>query len=127
MKKYVIIGMGFGFPVTLACMTLIGGYNGVIREFLVWMVASGLFGLISGVAFTRLNELPLPAAMALHCLGCLIVAVTAAWVCGYSDNFLSLLLGVLPVFVVVYVLIYVLCFFSMKHDEKRINAALEKE
>ncbi|MBO4938532.1 MAG: DUF3021 domain-containing protein [Oscillospiraceae bacterium] len=127
MKNYIVTGMGIGFPVTLGCMTLIGGYNGVIQEFLVWMIASALFGLMTWLAYTKLNELPLPAAMAVHCLGCLLVAVGAAWACGYSDSFLQLTLRVMPVFAVVYGVIYALCFFSMKNQEKRINAALEKE
>ena len=52
MKKYVlnaIIGMGFGFPITLLGMALIGGYNAVVQEFLVWMVASALYGVLSTI------------------------------------------------------------------------------
>ena len=63
MKKYVlnaIIGMGFGFPITLLCMSLIGGYNEVVREFFVWMVASALYGLLSTVMDSKKFDMPLP-------------------------------------------------------------------
>ena len=52
MKKYVlnaIIGMGFGFPITLLCMALIGGCNAVMKELLIWMAASALYGVLSTI------------------------------------------------------------------------------
>lgn len=121
-----LTGMGFGFPVTLLCMTAIGGYNAVIAEFLVWLVASALFGILSDVLFHSKNDLPLPAAMALHCVGCFLVAVSAAAIIGYSENLLDLICGILPVFVIVYVIIYAVCILIMKHHEKQINEALNK-
>lgn len=131
MKKHymenALIGMGIGFPITLACMTLIGGFNAVMMEFLVWMVASALYGMISGAMFYTKNDLPLPAAMALHCLGCLIVTVAAAAICSYSDSVVALVLNVLPVFVVIYVLVYGFCIFLMKKNEKQINQALSEK
>lgn len=120
-------GMGFGFPVTLLCMTLIGGYNGVIREFLVWMAASALFGILSALLFRDDIDLPFPAALALHCAGCFIVSVSAAAIIGYADSLVTLITAILPVFVIVYALIYAVCFAIMKHHEKQINNALNKE
>ena len=122
-----LCGMGFGFPVTLLCMTLIGGYNGVIREFLVWMVASALFGILSAVLLRDDSSLPFPAALALHCAGCFTVSVSAAAIIGYGDSLVSLIGAILPVFVIVYVIIYAVCFAIMKHHEKQINAALNQE
>lgn len=130
MKNYLesaIVGMGIGFPITLLCMTLVGGFNAVVMEFLVWMIASALYGVLSGVLFYKKNELSLPAAMALHCLGCLTVTIAAAAICGYADSIRTLLLGVLPVFLVIYGLVYAFCIFLMKQDEKQINQALEKK
>lgn len=125
--EYAVVGMGIGFPITLVCMTLVGGFNDVVAEFLVWMIASALYGVLSGVLFYRKNDLSLPAEMALHCLGCLIVTVAAAAICGYVDSVLTILLGVLPVFVVIYALVYAFCIFLMKENEKQINQALNKE
>lgn len=119
-------GISIGFPVTLLCMILIGGYNSVIGEFLAWMIASALFGVVSGVVFGKMN-LNLPAATALHCLCCLLIAAAAGTVCGYAGSFLEVLLGILPVFVVVYVLIYGGCIVKMKLEEKKINQALSGE
>jgi len=122
---YALTGLGFGFPITLICMILIGGMNGVVKEFFTWMVASALFGIISGVLNSDKCELKLPVAMALHCLLCLAVATGAGAIIGYADNFLELLKGILPVFVIVYVIVYAVCIALMKREEKKINEALK--
>lgn len=124
--QFVMQGLAIGFPVTLACMALIGGFNGIVAELLTWMVASALFGLVSGLVFYKLN-LNLIAATALHCVCCLLIAVTACWVCGYGESFGEILMAVLPVFVVVYVVIYGIIYSTMKREEKRINEALDQK
>ena len=121
---YALTGMGFGFPITLVCMIVIGGFNGVVVEFLTWMAASALFGIITGVLNSDKCEMKLPVAMALHCLLCLAVATAAGAVCGYADSFAELLKGILPVFVVVYVIVYAVCILLMKREEKKVNDAL---
>ena len=122
----IIVGMGFGFPATLLCMLLIGGFNPMLKEFLVWMVASALYGLVSVLVFNSKKEMALPLAMVLHCAGCLIITVVAVFVCGYAESILSFLLSVLPVFVIVYAVITGVCFLMMKIEEKRINEKLNK-
>ena len=121
-----IVGMGFGFPITLLCMTLFGGFNDVIAEFLVWMVASALYGILSGVMFYRKDELPLPAALGLHCLGCLLITMGAAVFCGYVTGVADLLPVLIP-FVGIYLLVYLLCICMMKKNEKQINQALQEK
>lgn len=123
---FALQGTGVGFPVTLLCMALIGGFNHVILEFATWMAASALFGVLSGLIFSKSN-LNLPAAIALHCIGCLAIATAAGAIIGYADSFLTLLMGILPVFVVVYVLVYAFCILMMKSEEKRINQMLDQE
>ena len=122
---FALTGMGFGFPITLVCMILIGGFNGVVAEFLTWMAASALFGIITGILNGEKCELKLPAAMALHCVLCLAVTIAAGAICGYADSFLELLKGILPVFVIVYVIVYAVCILLMKREEKKINEALK--
>lgn len=122
-----ISGIGIGIPITLCCMTLIGGYNGVVREFLIWTVASALFGVLSLLLFQQPGNLSLPAATALHCAGCMVVAAAAGAIIGYADSFLSLLLGILPVFVIVYSLLYGSFYFAMKKEARRINEELEQK
>lgn len=128
MKKHLIeraiIGMGYGFPITLLCMTLIGGWNGVIRELLVWMIASALYGILSGAMFSGKLEWPLPALLGVHCLGCLAVTVAAALINGYASDAASLLPILLP-FAVIYAAVYGVCVWLMKRSEKQINEALK--
>ena len=121
-----IVGMGFGFPVTLLCMTLFGGFNDVIREFLIWMVASALYGVLSGVIFDKKDGLSLPTAMGLHCIGCIAITMGAAALCGYVTGITDVLPVLIPA-VVIYALIYGICVFMMKQNEKQINQALEEK
>ena len=124
--SFALNGTGIGFPITALCMLLIGGYNSATREILVWMAASALFGLTSGLFFQKLN-LKLITATALHFACSLGIASTAGWLCGYADNFLELVWAMVPVFVLVYAVVYLSIFFAMKREAERINKALEAE
>ena len=134
MKKNVFIlavsaltGIGIGVPITLLCMILIGGYNEILKEFLVWTAASALFGILSGVVFYGELDWNLPVSMAVHCIGCLAVATAATAVCGYINSFDAWLTAILPVFVVIYVVVYVFCIGMMKLGARQVNQVLEKE
>lgn len=120
-----LTGLGIGFPVTILCMLLIGGFNAVIAELLTWMVASALFGIVSWTVFDKL-ELSMPLATAIHCICCLLIVSSACFICGYTDNFFTLLTAILPVFLIIYIFIYLFVFLSMKKHEKEINETLNK-
>lgn len=128
MKKHyllnAIIGMGFGFPITLLCMVIGGGYNEVLQEFIVWMVASALYGLLSSAVFNRQSDLPLWGSIGIHAVGCLTITMVAALLCGYITGFFDVL-TVLILAILVYLLIYGICVLMMKQNEKRVNEALE--
>jgi hypothetical protein len=124
--SHALAGTGIGFPITALCMLLIGGWNGATREILVWMAASALFGLTSGLFF-RKEDLNLLTATALHFVCCLGIASGAGWLCGYADSFLELLTAMLPLFLVIYIAVYLAVFFAMKREAARINKALEAE
>lgn len=124
--SFALTGAGIGFPVTVLCMTLIGGFNQATQELLIWLAASVLFGLVSGLFFRNQN-LKLLTATALHFLCCLGIATTAGWLCGYADSFLNLLVAILPVFVAVYLVVYLGVVFAMKQEAKKINKALNAE
>ena len=124
--SFALTGAGIGFPVTVLCMTLIGGFNQASRELLIWLAASVLFGLISGLFFQNLN-LKLFTATALHFICCLAIASLAGWLCGYAESFLGLLVSILPVFVAVYIAVYLGIVFAMKQEAKKINKALDAE
>lgn len=129
MKKYVlnaIIGMGFGFPITLLCMSLIGGYNEVVREFFVWMVASALYGLLSTVMDSKKFDMPLPVSIGVHFFGCVAITLGAALLCGYIRSIADVLPILIPS-IIIYVVVCFVCFLLMKQNEKQINKELEEK
>lgn len=129
MKKYIlnaIIGMGFGFPITLLCMILIGGYNVVMREFLVWMAASALYGVLSTVMDSKKFDMPLPVSIGLHALGCIVITMGAALLCGYIQSVADVLPILIPA-ILIYIVVCLVCFLLMKQTEKQINKALEEK
>ena len=123
----MIMGMGIGFPVTLICMTVIGGFNPVIREFLTWAVASALYGVISYLLFRKEESMGIPAILGLHCLCCAAITVGAVMVCGYVQSLGRILVAILPVFAVVYLMIFGFFYGCIKWEEKKVNRALEQK
>ena len=129
MKKYVlnaIIGMGFGFPITLLCMILLGGYNVVMKEFLVWMAASALYGVLSTVMDEKKFDMPMPVSIGLHFFGCVAITMGAALLCGYISSVADVLPILIPV-IAIYFVVYFICFLLMKQNEKAVNKALEEK
>lgn len=127
MKKYVlnaIIGMGFGFPITLLSMILIGGYNAVMKEFLVWMAASALYGVLSTIMCDEKFDMPLPVSIGLHFFGCVAITMGAALLCGYVSSIADVLSVLIPA-IVIYFVVFFICILLMKQNEKQINKALE--
>lgn len=122
----VLTGIGIGIPVTLICMISIGGYNDAVQEFLVWTIASALFGVLSVITLKN-DRMNLILSTVLHCLGCLTITISACAIIGYGDNLLDILLTVAPVFAVVYASIYLISFISMKKNAKKANEALGKK
>ena len=129
MKKYVlnaIIGMGFGFPITLLCMALIGGYNAVVLEFLVWMVASALYGVLSTIMDEKKFDMPLLVSIGLHFVVCVVITMGAALLCGYVSSIADVLPILIPA-VIIYAVVCLICFLLMKQNEKAVNKALEEK
>lgn len=122
----VLSGIGIGIPVALICMVSIGGYNAVVQEFLVWTIASALFGVLSAVTLKN-DRINLILSTVLHCLGCITITISACAIIGYGDNLLDILLSVAPVFAAVYVTIYLISFISMKRNAKKANEALSSK
>lgn len=129
MKKYVlnaIIGMGFGFPITLLCMALIGGYNAVMKELLIWMAASALYGVLSTIMDEKKFDMPLPLSIGLHFFGCVVITMGAALLCGYVSSIADVLPILIPA-VIIYAVVCLICFLLMKRNEKAVNKALEEK
>lgn len=124
--QYALVGIGYGIPVTLICMALIGGWQAPLGEFTIWTVASALIGILSGIVFGS-EKLTLPPALALHGTGTFAIVAGACWLCGYDSSFIRLFTGILPVFLIIYAVIYGINYFLSKQEEKRINSALNPE
>ncbi|MBQ6627162.1 MAG: DUF3021 domain-containing protein [Ruminococcus sp.] len=122
----ILTGIGIGIPVSLICMITIGGWNAVVLEFLVWTVASALFGVLSVVTLKN-DRMNLILSTVLHCVGCLLITVGACAIIGYADSFFEILISVAPVFAVVYGVIYLVSFISMRKNAKKVNEALSKK
>ncbi len=121
-----ITGIGIGIPITIICASVIGGFNPVIFEFTVWTIASAMFGALTIFTFGNEKFAPLLGKI-LHCIGCLGITLGACAIIGYGDNFLEIVLAVVPVFVIVYVAIIVVGMISMKINAKKANEALNKK
>lgn len=119
-------GIAIGIPITIVCMICIGGWNAVVKEFLVWIIASSLFGLLSELIFKN-DRMNLILSTALHCVACLIVTMSACMVNGYSDSLFELLLAVAPVFIAIYAVIYLAISFTMRKNAKEANEVLMKK
>ena len=121
-----LTGIGIGIPITIICASIIGGFNPVIFEFMIWTIASALFGLLTVFTFGNESLSPLLAKI-LHCVGCLAITLGACAIIGYGDNFLEIALVVVPVFILIYVVIIVAGMISMKINAKKANEALDKK
>ena len=126
MFQYALTGIGYGIPITIACMALIGGWKAPLGEFAAWTVASALIGLLSGWTF-GCEQLSLPLALGFHCGGTLLIVASACWFCGYAENPLAILSGILPLFLLIYAAIYGINYLLIRQEEKRINAALNTD
>lgn len=122
----ILTSAGIGFIATVSCMLLFGGWNEATRELLIWLSASVLFGIASGLFF-RKEDGSLLTATALHFVCCLGIAAGAGWLCGYAEGFLTLLGAMIPVFLAVYAVVYLAFFFAMKREAARVNRNLKAE
>ena len=119
-----ITGIGVGMPISILCISLLGGWDDTVKEIFVWLTASAVFGVLSLIF--NIEKLNLITSTILHCFGCLAVTCGACTINGYSDNFFEIFISVLPVFAVVYIVIYTLAMVSAKMQAKKINASLNK-
>ncbi len=122
----ILTGIGIGIPVALICMICLGSWNSTVMEFLVWTVASALFGVLSVFTFSSEKMNPI-LSTTLNCVGCFLITIGACGIIGYAESFVELLKVVAPVFIAVYVAIVVIGAVSMKINEKKANEALSKK
>ena len=102
------------------------GWNETVMEFLVWTVASALFGVISVFTFKSEKLNPI-LSTTINCAGCFLITIGACTIIGYARTFAELVKVVAPVFIGVYVAIMLVGAVSMKINEKKANDALSKK
>lgn len=122
----IITGMGFGMPTTIICMIIIGGYKPIFNEFIVWTIASALFGLVSKLFFNN-EKISMPIAILLHFLSCFTITIIAGYICGYANSILPLIMGIAPIFIIAYLIIYFISILTMKIEAKRVTGKLNNE
>ena len=98
----------------------------VMKEFLVWMAASALYGVLSTIMDEKKFDMPLPVSIGLHFFGCVAITMGAALLCGYICSIADFLPILIPV-IIIYAVVCLICFLLMKQKEKQINKALEEK
>lgn len=93
---------------------------------LIWMVASALYGILSGALFDKENDLPQIVVIAIHFAGCVAITMGAALLNGYVSGIADVLPILIPA-VVIYAVICGICTLLNKQTEKRINKALQNK
>lgn len=123
--SHIGTGLAIGWPVTTACLWIYKAYEAagpvVIRQFTVWLAASAMYGLISLIYD---SDLPRPATVVLHFLGCLTVTFAASAASGmfaFFDPWPDWFIYVLPTFVVVYIIIGVVSCIVERCSVRKIN------
>ena len=70
--------------------------------------------------------MPLPVSIGLHALGCIVITMGAALLCGYIQSVADVLPILIPA-ILIYLVVCLVCFLLMKQTEKQINKALEEK
>lgn len=127
--NHLIIGMGFGFPITTISLWIFRVYEApgmaVMQEFTSWLAASALYGLISLIYD---SDIPLPLSIALHFTGCAAVTFGASFASGLMEymKWYEWFKYVLPYFVIVYIIIGAVVTLTRICETKKINEKINK-
>lgn len=120
----VILGsIGIGAIVTTAVICFSDGFNETVRWYIIWIIASALYGFSSLFIF-RNDNLSLPAALASHAVICYIITIVAARLCRFNGGLAGNILPISISFIVIYTVIFCILHFSSKAEEKKINKKL---
>lgn len=117
-------GLLVGMLVQLILLWSMQDTYGSALEITIWMGASVIYGVASGLF--DWERLSLLGATALHFLLSYAVTVTACLVLGYGKTLGACALGCLPLFVILYALIYLGITIAMRVQMKKINEKLQK-
>ena len=103
--------------------TMLGTYGSAL-EITVWMAASAIYGVSSGIF--DWERLSLLGATVLHFFLSYLVTVGACWFLGYGKTLAECALHCLPLFLILYILIYLGIVLVIRVEMKKINKKLQK-
>ena len=124
--NHIIVGLGIGFVITTVCFWAFGAYEtgglGLMRQMTAWLVASALYGLISMIYDSSIR---FPYSLIIHFVVCAVVTFAAVFasgiMVGYTGSWYSVILAVLPVFVVIYIVVGAAVTLACKCEAKKLN------
>ena len=121
----ILASIGIGSICTVICYSLINGeINETAKCFIIWIIASALFGAVSIIIFKN-ERLALPAAFAIHCVVCFIITISAAFLCKFDVNGRTILTIYLPMFIIIYGIIFCVTYFVNKAEADKANQTLK--
>ena len=124
--SYLIVGVGIGAIAVTISLIITVGLTDILKQILVWLIASGLCGLVS-IVYENENLTDITATL-IHAPLILLIALCAGWILGYGDGSFSLLLvRMVPVIVLFYVLIHLILFLFRRATVSDINTRLQKK
>lgn len=121
----ILASIGIGSICTVVCYSILSGeINEITRCFIIWIIASALFGAVSLIIFKN-ERLTLPAALAIHCVTCFIITLVAATLCRFDINGKTTLTLYLPMFIIIYGIIFCVTYFVNKAEADKTNQTLK--
>lgn len=127
--KLAVIGLGVGNLCTLACMWALADAGDmvtmeqVLTAFSAWAAASALLGLC-GMLF-EINALNKLAAIVLHMLLCMTIALVTCLYLGYIASPMEFLIHIAPLFLIIYVVLAAAFFVYDKEKVRQLNEKLK--
>lgn len=128
--QHIMVGLSIGFVCTTVCLWIFGAYEAtgmaVMRQFTTWLAASALYGLFSLIYDTNI---PLPALLSIHFIGCAAITFIASIVSGIMElmPWYEWFIRVLPVFVFIYIVIAAVIAITTRQQAKKINKKLDEK
>lgn len=122
---YAIVGIGIGSIVSAIVLMLVFGMTEMIQNLIVWLIASGIFGLISLVYESE--RFSLLTATCIHAPVVFGTALIFGWLLGYGDGSILLLLRrMLPIIILTYIIVHFILFLIRRTAVQDVNSRLKK-
>lgn len=117
------IGLGVGSVASTVSIAVMNGMDDTIRQVLVWLAASAVFGIISGIMCMDFANLPVRTVI--HFALCFLLAVTVGDFLDYSTGWFAGAKAMLPAFLLIYMVIYISVYSVRIVQTRRLNQRLK--